>query len=55
MSYFGLQTRHTGRRRGGRRRRGRKGEIKPRYGCMTLVWILVGNCMIFVDKLLGYG
>ena len=22
---------------------------------MTLVWILVGNCMIFVHKLLGYG
>ena len=31
------------------------GEIKPRHGCMTLVWILVGNCMIFVHKLLGYG
>ena len=22
---------------------------------MTLVWILVWNCMIFVPKLLGYG
>ena len=22
---------------------------------MTLVWILVGKCMIFVHKLLGYG
>ena len=32
-----------------------RGEIKPRYGCMTLVWILVWNCMIFfVHKLLGY-
>ena len=33
----------------------KKWEIKPRYGCMTLVWILVGNCMIFVHKLLEYG
>ena len=31
-----------------------RGKIKPRYGCMTLVWILVGNCMIFVHKLFGY-
>ena len=43
MVYFGLQTRLTGGRGEGRRRRGRKGEIKQRYGCLTLVWIFVWN------------
>ena len=30
-------------------------ERSSQYGYMTLAWILVGNCMIFVHKLLGYG
>ena len=52
MSYFwSPNKRLTGRRGGGRRRRGRKGEIKPRYGYMAFVW---NFGMIFVYKLLGY-
>ena len=42
-------------RRKRKEKKSKKGIDQAKYGCMTLVWILVGNCMIFVHKLLGYG
>ena len=38
-----------------RKRRRREAKKKKRFGCLTLVWILVVNCMFFVHKLFGYG
>ena len=39
MSYFCLQTRAYGNERNRKEKKRKKGEIKPRYGYMTLVWI----------------
>ena len=50
MDYFWSPNKAYGRRKEKKRKR----EIKPRYGCLTFVWILVVNCMIFAYKLLGY-
>ena len=53
MSYFWSPNKKlTGRRGGGRRRRGRKWEIKPRYGYMTFAWILSKNLLRY--GLLGF-
>ena len=55
MDYFWCPNKAYGRRKENKRKeKKRKREIKPRYGCLTSVWILVVNCMIFVYKLLGY-
>ena len=37
-----------------REEEGEKFKQAKRYKCLTFVWILVVNCMIFVYKLLGY-
>ena len=54
MDYFWSPNKAYGRRKEKKRKKKkRKREIKPRYGCLTFVWILVVNCMILYTNYLG--